>query len=275
MGSMIRGGQVASRQAHILENAGSNPALVTIMVLMLVLCGCGVSLQMHAVDKIGERLGRIATVAEWLEEETADPEIEATPTPRLLPSEEPEVEHDMETVDREKVSHAAKVILYELQEIYGWFKPLKKDVGEVPPKRKLKLDTTEERDTRFEYTVKAGAKASERARKKGRWNNWVGKVIKWTVSAVWNLLPWWLRYPLLAILTVWLGAPVYINYQRARAARAAAQGEAAVARMQKYVNDEQFAEAVDAEHNPDLARVHEKQRSVEANAARKKAVRKA
>ena len=252
------------RQAHILEIAGPTPSTAILVVLMLVaLTGCGVSLRMLAVDDVYRRVERVEAKAKALDVMTTAPEAEPG-EPEVFPK----------TVDVEAINKLVKSILYECQEILGWARALVKDVGGVPPKKKLKLDTPEERDVQFEYAVKSGAKASARARKKGHWDNWVGKVIKWTVSAVWSLFPWWIRYPGLAVLTVWLGSPLYINYQRARAARAAAQGEAAVARMRRHVNDEQFAEAVDAGHNLDLARVHEKQKKREVKAAQKKAARK-
>lgn len=236
-------------------------ALVPALTLALALTGCAPTLRMHAVDSIARRMVRVLDAAEILER-VVDVEVtkatdvaEATKVTKATKATEP----DYNTA---RISAAAKIVLYETQEVIEWVKPLRKDVGVVPEKKRLELDSAPERDTRFEYIVRAGAKASRRARRKAVWDALLDiprRIITWTVTTVWNILPWWVKWPILLALAAWAGGTCYVYWAKMRAARAAAQGEAVLARLQKYVAKTEFAEAVDPIRNADLARVHEAQ----------------
>ncbi len=233
---------------------------LTVLLAALVLPGCAPSLRMQAVDSIGRRTLRIEDVAVELKKALkVQPSTDATPdTVAALP---PAV-----------IIKALDVILYEAQEITGYVKPLRKDVGEVPQKKQIELDTQKDRDTQFEYVVKAGAKASKRARWKKKWHGVLSlpqRIIEWTIKAIWNILPWWIRLPALGVFAAWLFTTLYVYYAKARAARAAVQAEATVARLQRHVDDKAFAAAVDPERNPDFARVHERQKRIAGKRARK------
>lgn len=236
-------------------------------VLVLALFGCAPSGKMHSVDSIGRRILKVEEVALALSGATGDSQSEEEDAGTAV------AQVSTPEIDKETLGKATKVILYECQEILSWVRPLRKDVGAVPEKKRLELDSVEERDTRFEYSVVAGAKASKRARKKQRWDGLLSiprKMLEWTIKTVWKVVPWWIKLPVFAVLAVWLYTTLYVYYAKTKTARAAVQGEAVIARLQKHVEEQIFVDAVDPGRNPDLARVHERQKRTAAKVARMK-----